>query len=114
MELSFAYARIIALDLGKFKTVACDFDVAARGHAFDTVATSPQGLGNWLAAATKPALLGSGRRRKCPLERTGKGRRRRPRGQPPGVRPEVKNLPVDSTNDACGVSKITPDPRWDS
>lgn len=35
------FATIIALDLGKFKTVACVMDVATRTHAFETIAMSP-------------------------------------------------------------------------
>lgn len=33
--------RIIALDLGKFKTVACLMNVADRSHVFETIAMSP-------------------------------------------------------------------------
>ncbi len=35
------YLKIIALDLGKFKTVACVMDTAARTHAFETIDMSP-------------------------------------------------------------------------
>jgi hypothetical protein len=35
------YDRIIALDLGKFKTVACVTDAASRTHAFETIEMSP-------------------------------------------------------------------------
>ena len=35
------FAKIIALDLGKFKTVACVMDVASRTHAFETIEMSP-------------------------------------------------------------------------
>ncbi len=31
--------RILAVDLGKFKSVACDYDVASGEHSFTTVAT---------------------------------------------------------------------------
>jgi transposase len=41
---------IIALDLGKFKTVACVMDAATRGHDFATVATTPAALHAFLAA----------------------------------------------------------------
>ena len=34
-------AKIIALDLGKFKTVACVMDTSSRTHAFETIAMSP-------------------------------------------------------------------------
>jgi hypothetical protein len=32
---------ILALDLGKFKSVACRYDPAAGDHAFRTLATTP-------------------------------------------------------------------------
>ena len=35
------YTKIIALDLGKFKTVACVMDVATRTHVFETIDMSP-------------------------------------------------------------------------
>ena len=35
------FATIIALDLGKFKTVCCVMDVASRAHAFETIEMSP-------------------------------------------------------------------------
>ena len=35
------FAKIIALDLGKFKTVCCVMDVASRAHAFETIEMSP-------------------------------------------------------------------------
>ena len=38
------YLTIIALDLGKFKTVACVTDVATRQHAFETIDMSPQNV----------------------------------------------------------------------
>ena len=31
------YEKIIALDLGKFKTVACVLDTATRQHRFETI-----------------------------------------------------------------------------
>jgi transposase len=36
--------RILALDLGKFKTVACDYEAETGGHRFTTIATNPQTL----------------------------------------------------------------------
>ena len=36
--------RIIALDLGKFKTVACIMNVADRGHVFETIEMSPRAV----------------------------------------------------------------------
>ena len=35
---------IIALDLGKFKSVACVMDAATRRHQFQTLDTTPQQL----------------------------------------------------------------------
>ncbi len=35
------FAQILALDLGKFKTVCCVMDVATRTHAFETIGMSP-------------------------------------------------------------------------
>jgi transposase len=35
------YAKIIALDLGKFKTVACVMDTSTRAHVFETIDMSP-------------------------------------------------------------------------
>ena len=47
--------RIIALDLGKFKTVACVMDTATREHRFQTITMSPADLHDLLAAeATSP------------------------------------------------------------
>lgn len=36
--------RILAIDLGKFKSVACDYDTAACSHAFTSLATNPCAL----------------------------------------------------------------------
>jgi len=36
--------RILALDLGKYKTVGCDYEAETRGHSFAMAATTPQGL----------------------------------------------------------------------
>jgi transposase len=35
------FAKIIALDLGKYKTVCCVMDVPTRAHAFETIEMSP-------------------------------------------------------------------------
>jgi transposase len=42
--------KILALDLGKYKTVACDYDLASGGHEFETIATKPQSLHDLLVA----------------------------------------------------------------
>ena len=48
-------ARIIALDLGKFKTVACVMDALTRSHAFETIEMSPAAVHELLARhATTP------------------------------------------------------------
>jgi transposase len=36
--------RILSLDLSKFKTVACDYEMETGAHSFATVATTPQAL----------------------------------------------------------------------
>ena len=33
--------RILAIDLGKFKSVACDYDTATSEHHFTTIPTTP-------------------------------------------------------------------------
>jgi len=38
--------RILALDLGKFKSVACDYAAESGQHCFATRATNPQALHN--------------------------------------------------------------------
>src|SRR3954467_14988223 len=41
--------RIIALDLGKFKTVACVMDALDRSHVFETIEMSPASVHELLA-----------------------------------------------------------------
>ncbi len=49
-------ARIIALDLGKFKTVACVMNALDRSHVFETIEMSPTAVHELLARhATDPA-----------------------------------------------------------
>jgi len=36
--------KILALDLGKYKTVGCDYEAETAEHNFATVATTPKGL----------------------------------------------------------------------
>ena len=38
------FDTIIALDLGKFKSVACVMDAGTRRHRFQTLVTTPQAL----------------------------------------------------------------------
>jgi transposase len=47
---------ILAIDLGKFKSVACRFDPARGQHTFETIATTPVTIHDLLIAAN-PALL---------------------------------------------------------
>src|SRR5947207_15507754 len=47
---------ILALDLGKFKSVACRFDPARGRHAFETIATTPPAVHDLLIDAA-PSLL---------------------------------------------------------
>jgi len=47
---------ILAIDLGKFKSVACRFDLASGCHAFETIATTPPAVHDLLIDAS-PALL---------------------------------------------------------
>ena len=46
---STAFDRIVALDLGKFNSVACVYDPTSQGHAFKTISTSPQSVHDLLA-----------------------------------------------------------------
>src|SRR5256885_11238004 len=36
--------RILALDLGKYKSVACDYEAETGGHGFTTIPTNPKAL----------------------------------------------------------------------
>jgi len=47
---------ILAIDLGKFKSVACRFDPASGEHAFETIATAPARVHDLLIDAN-PSLL---------------------------------------------------------
>ena len=47
---------ILALDLGKFKSVACRYDAATGDHAFETIATTPPAVHD-LLIETAPHLL---------------------------------------------------------
>jgi len=44
------YTRILALDLGKFNSVLCDFDPASAAHRFQSLATTPAAVHELLAA----------------------------------------------------------------
>src|ERR1700712_5162086 len=47
---------ILALDLGKFKSVACRYDPATGEHAYETIATTPPAVHDLLIEAS-PAVL---------------------------------------------------------
>ena len=47
---------ILAIDLGKFKSVACRYDPATGQHTFETLATTPPAVHDLLVEAN-PALL---------------------------------------------------------
>ena len=49
--------RILALDLGKFKSVACRYDPASGEHAFETIATTPPAVHDLLVAASRSVLV---------------------------------------------------------
>jgi len=51
-----AAITILALDLGKFKSVACRYDPATGEHAFETIATTPPAVHDVLIEAS-PAVL---------------------------------------------------------
>jgi len=51
-----AAITILALDLGKFKSVACRYDPATGEHAFETIATTPPAVHDMLIEAS-PAVL---------------------------------------------------------
>lgn len=51
-----ATTTILAIDLGKFKSVACRYDAGTGDHAFETIATTPSAVHDLLVEAA-PALL---------------------------------------------------------
>jgi transposase len=46
--MSVSFDKIIALDLGKFNSVACIRQVGQSEHVFDRLVTSPQTFHDWL------------------------------------------------------------------
>lgn len=48
---------ILAIDLGKFKSVACRYDPAGGTHAFETIATTPSAVHDLLVAASASVLV---------------------------------------------------------
>lgn len=49
--------RILAIDLGKFKSVACDYDASAGEHRFTTISTRPQAMHDLLVERTPERLV---------------------------------------------------------
>jgi transposase len=49
--------RILAIDLGKFKSVACDYDSSTGEHSFTTLPTRPQDFHDLLAERTTDRLV---------------------------------------------------------
>ncbi len=52
-----AAIAILALDLGKFKSVACRYDPASGTHAFETIATTPAAVHDLLVEESSPRTL---------------------------------------------------------
>src|SRR5262245_12913561 len=48
---------ILAIDLGKFKSVACRYDPARGEHAFETIPTTPSAVHDLLVASTPSVLV---------------------------------------------------------
>lgn len=48
---------ILAIDLGKFKSVACRYDPASGMHAFETITTTPAAVHDLLIAASPKVLV---------------------------------------------------------
>ena len=48
---------VLAIDLGKFKSVACRYDPATGEHAFETIATNPPAVHDLLIAASPTVLV---------------------------------------------------------
>src|SRR3954447_17296199 len=44
-----SYSHIVALDLGKFNSIVCFFDVASGTHRFQSIATTPTAVHDLLA-----------------------------------------------------------------
>jgi len=56
-----SYSTILALDLGKFKSVLCIMDVATRQHRFETIESSPvritEGIAKHVSAEASQTLV---------------------------------------------------------
>jgi transposase len=49
--------KILALDVGKYKTVACDYELGSDEHEFETIATKPQSLHDLLVEREPDRLV---------------------------------------------------------
>ena len=52
-------STILAMDLGKFKSVACMYQVTTKQHTFQVFATPPQAVHDLLAGQALTANAGS-------------------------------------------------------
>ena len=52
--------RILALDLGKFNSVLCVYDIATHDHRFNSVQTTPQTIHDLLIAHQSAESSGAG------------------------------------------------------
>jgi transposase len=52
-----AASKILAIDLGKFKSVACTLEPTGGEHQFETITTSPSAMHDLLAQAAPGVLV---------------------------------------------------------
>ncbi len=52
-----AAITVLAVDLGKFKSVACRYDPATGEHAFQTIATTPPAVHDLLIESSPSVLV---------------------------------------------------------
>ena len=95
------FAKIIALDLGKFKTVACVMDVASRTHAFETVEMSLNV--DLLCSTSTPAIGATGGR--CMNGAAGSQRTGTRSTTSPSRRMSSRR---DRTSSTCNVTRGSP------
>ncbi len=56
-EKEFSTKTVLAIDLGKFKSVACRYDPVRGEHAFETIATTPSAVHDLLVASSPSVLV---------------------------------------------------------
>jgi hypothetical protein len=49
--------KILAIDLGKFKSVACVYEATGGAHVFTTISTTPQAMHDLLVRETPARLV---------------------------------------------------------